>query len=189
MPNLKQRILIHNTLPYRISKKKILFNNIYPSWWLVKYCPPTQGSTENWLFQYEPTLEGNTGSNYKDSKKIFTVRIRTQLYSPLPSGVPSGFVLRNSFIQRVIFDWISLLSSYVGYCRHVVPKKWVKLMHDSTRFASLEGLHFPLVQCEGWHFPLAKRGSSHVRNRHFEGFFSSYVELILPLRTVWQLLQ
>ena len=156
---------------------------------MVKYCPPIQGSTENWLFQYEPTLEGNTGSNYKDSKKIFTVRIRTQLYSPLPSGVPSGFVLRNSFIQRVIFDWISLLSSYFGYCIHVVPKKWVKLMHDSTRFAPLEGLHFPWVQCKGSHFPLAKCGSSLVCYGHFEGFFSSCVEVTFPLGTVWELLQ
>ena len=32
-------------------------------------------------------------------------------YNPLPSGVPSGFALRNSFRQRVIFDRISLVSS------------------------------------------------------------------------------
>ena len=36
----------------------------------------------------------------------FTVK-----YNPLPSGVPSGFALGNSFRQRVIFDSISLVSS------------------------------------------------------------------------------
>ena len=35
----------------------------------------------------------------------------TVKYNPLPSGVPSGFALRNSFRQRVIFDRISLVSS------------------------------------------------------------------------------
>ena len=39
----------------------------------------------------------------------------TVKYSPLPSGVPSGFALGNSFRQRVIFDRISLVSSKYGY--------------------------------------------------------------------------
>ena len=35
----------------------------------------------------------------------------TVKYNPLPSGVPSGFALGNSFRPRVIFDRISLVSS------------------------------------------------------------------------------
>ena len=38
----------------------------------------------------------------------------TVKYTPLPSGVPSGFALGNSFRQRGIFDRISLLLSYYG---------------------------------------------------------------------------
>ena len=34
---------------------------------------------ENQLFQYSPTLMGNTGSNHNDSFNQYTVRIRTQL--------------------------------------------------------------------------------------------------------------
>ena len=35
--------------------------------------------------------------------------------NPLPSGDPLGFALWNSFRQSVIFDRISLISSYYGY--------------------------------------------------------------------------
>ena len=35
----------------------------------------------------------------------------TVKYNPLPSGVPLGFALRNSFRRRVIFDRISLVLS------------------------------------------------------------------------------
>ena len=44
----------------------------------------------------------------------------TVKYNPLPSGVPSGFALGNSFSQNVIFDRISLVSSYYGYSKCAV---------------------------------------------------------------------
>ena len=39
----------------------------------------------------------------------------TVKYNPLPFGVSSGFALWDSFRQRVIFDRISLVSSYYRY--------------------------------------------------------------------------
>ena len=41
--------------------------NIDPGECTVKYCPPKERNTKNQLFQYHPTLEGNTGSNHNDS--------------------------------------------------------------------------------------------------------------------------
>ena len=48
-------------------------------------------------------------------------------YNPLPSGVPSGFALGNSFMQRVIFDRISLVSSIYGYSKDCIPGLTVQL--------------------------------------------------------------
>ena len=39
----------------------------------------------------------------------------TVKYNPLPSGVPSGFALGNSFRPRVIFDRVSFVLSLYGY--------------------------------------------------------------------------
>ena len=41
--------------------------NIVPRKGSVKYCPPREWNIDNKLYQYQPTFEGNTGSNPNDS--------------------------------------------------------------------------------------------------------------------------
>ena len=51
---------------------------IAPREYMVKYCPPREGYTENQLFQYHPTSESNTKNNCNASLKLYTLRIRTR---------------------------------------------------------------------------------------------------------------
>ena len=58
------------------------------------YCPPREGHTENQLFQYNPTSEGNTENGHKAT-------FRNDIMSVL--GLDSGYTAKYGLNPRAYF--------------------------------------------------------------------------------------
>ena len=84
--------------------------------------------SEGYITQYTPSGVFGLIDNENNEVNISLIIVKSDIlsmlgldlgytvkYNPLPSGVPLGFALGNSFRHRVIFDRISLVSSKYGY--------------------------------------------------------------------------
>ena len=83
----------------------------------MHYCLPREGNTAHQLFEYFSTSEDKHKliiiilNNYIISVLELTLGY-TVKSSPLPLGVPLGFAIANSLRQWVIFDRVSLDSTW-----------------------------------------------------------------------------